>query len=97
MRLIHTPKVQDKPHPNTHLSLYPHLFLVFFVAVCPFNDLKDPLSRNGYPRGVITYNERCCEQKPKQASRSHHYGTQKRCFRRLALSWSSEIIPHKAA
>ena len=45
MGLIHTSKVQDKPHPNTHLSLFPHLFLV----------LKDLLLHNGYPRGVITY------------------------------------------
>ena len=32
------------------------------------NDLKNLLSRNCYPRGVITYNmhKRCCDKKPKQ-------------------------------
>ena len=52
MRLIHTSKVQDHSHPNTHLSLSPHLFLDLFIAI----DLKNLLSPNGYPRGVITYN-----------------------------------------
>ena len=45
------------------------------------NDLKDFLSRNGYPRGIITYNMNDVVNRNRNwAQRSHHYGTQKKTF-----------------
>ena len=53
------------------------------------NDLKNLLSRNGYPRRYyFLQHERC--HHPEQTKRSYHYRTQKRCFHRFALSWTPE-------
>ena len=33
MGLLHTLQIQTKPHPHTHFSLFPHLFITFSFAI----------------------------------------------------------------
>ena len=58
----------------------------------PWMILRIFLSRNGYPRGIITYNmnDVVTRIRNKQTKRSYRYGTQNRCFPRFSLSGTPE-------
>ena len=77
MGLLHTWEIQCKPHPHTHFSLLPHLFVTFSFAILSWWTEEVVVTEWLSCWCCQLQHQWCFEQTAKQTKKSNHHSSQK--------------------